>query len=189
VTEHPLTNRTLVVVGHPDLSRSRANAGLLAGIPPTVLVHDLAKEYGGGPADILAEQRLLESVDHIVLLYPTYWYAPPALLKGWLDDVMTRGWAYGTGAPGALRGKTLRVATTTGGAHDAYREGGFHGWEYEAVLTPMKATARRLGLRWLPPFVVHGVRDLSDDDLAMLARRYHDLLADTDAARPEPSAA
>ena len=158
-------------------------------MPSSFLVRDLASEYSGRPLDVPAEQHLLESVEHIVLQYPTYWYAPPAHLKTWLDEVMTRGWAYGTGAPGALRGKTLRVATTTGGARDGYREDGFHGWEYDEIVTPMRATARRLGLRWLPPFVVHGVRELSDSDLAARAREYHSLLLDTENAPAESFAA
>ena len=170
-----MTN-TLVIVAHPDLSSSRANAALLAALEPSdsVAVRLLTATE---PLDIPAEQRALEAADEIVLQYPTYWYSPPATLKNWLDEVLVRGWAYGTGAPGALAGKGLRVVTTTGGAADAYRPDGFHGWHFDDVLIPMKALARRLGMAWREPLAVHGVRELDAASLAELGLRYRALIA------------
>ena len=98
-------------------------------------------------------------------------------LKRWLDEVLVSGWAYGPGAPGVLAGKTLRVVTTTGGVADAYHSDGFHGWEFDTVLAPLKATARRLGMAWLEPMIIHGVRDLTDHALADLQIEYRSLLA------------
>jgi putative NADPH-quinone reductase len=118
----------------------------------------------------------VEAVENIVLQYPTHWYSPPAILKTWLDEVLVRGWAYGTGGPGALAGKTLRVATSTGGTTEAYSPGGFHGWDYSDILIPLQATARRLGMQWLSPFILHGVRDLTDQQLHGLAQDYRSLV-------------
>ncbi|MGG7466203.1 NAD(P)H-dependent oxidoreductase [Plantibacter sp. YIM 135347] len=178
--------RTLVILGHPDLGASRVNASLVAGLSDveTVDVRDLYALYPHGRIDLEAERRALEAVDHIVLQYPTQWYAPPALLKAWLDEVMTRGWAYGTGVPGVLVGKTIRIATTTGGTAEMYGPGGFHGWTMADVLIPMRATAKRLGLVWVDPFVVHDVRGLSDEQLAGQSVAYAMLLAAPPAPAP-----
>ncbi|AQA23018.1 flavodoxin-like fold family protein [Rhodococcus sp. MTM3W5.2] len=49
---------------------------------------------------MLREQRLLDSADVVVALFPVYWWAMPALAKGWIDRVFTRGWAYDDGPDG-----------------------------------------------------------------------------------------
>ncbi|WP_284989232.1 NAD(P)H-dependent oxidoreductase [Arthrobacter sp. efr-133-TYG-120] len=141
--------KTVLIVGHPDLRSSRINAALLEESKSIQDVHIrvLSELYGTGSIDIQAEQDAVAGAAHIVLQYPTYWYAMPSILKRWLDEVLTRGWAYGTGTPGALAGKTLRVVTTTGGAFDGYGPNGLHGWEYEAMLVPNHGSAPRGGFQ------------------------------------------
>jgi len=46
------------------------------------------------PADVLAEQKLIETADSVILAFPVHWWSLPSLLKGWIDRVFTRGWAY-----------------------------------------------------------------------------------------------
>jgi putative NADPH-quinone reductase len=153
-----MTERTVVIYANPRGPQSRANAALLramAGRPGTE-IRDLAELYPDGVIDIRTEQESLER----------------GLMKTWLDEVMTPGWAYGPGRPGALAGKTLRVATTTGGTTEGYQPGGLHGFQYAQLLAPLQATARRLGMEFVDPFVLHGVRDLSDAELAEAAERY-----------------
>ena len=169
---------TALIVGHPDLASSRISTALTATAAtiPSVDVRILADLYPGGAPDALAEQAALSRADDVVLLYPTYWYSVPGPLKNWVDAVMLRGWAYGTGAPGALAGKTLRVVTTTGGTASGYRPGELHSYEYDVILAPLQATARRLGMHWRAPLVVHGARDIDDDALASLSQHFAELL-------------
>jgi putative NADPH-quinone reductase len=169
---------TLVVLAHPDLSSSRINSALAEAIGslPNVQVHDIMALYPDHVIDIAVEQAALSGVDEVVLQYPTHWYSVPGLMKQWLDDVLVRGWAYGAGAPGALAGKSLRVVTSTGGAADAYATGQFHGWQYEDILIPLRATAKRLGMNWATPLVVHRARDITDEELTDLGERYRGLL-------------
>jgi putative NADPH-quinone reductase len=177
------SSTTIVLLAHPDLAHSRINSALATAIGSvdSVEVRNLFALYPASRIDVGAEQAALTGVDHIVLQYPTQWYSVPGLLKQWLDDVLVRGWAYGTGAPGALTGKTLRIVTSTGGAAAAYATGEFHGWPYDDILIPLKATAKRLGMVWSEPLVVHGARDVSDNELAVFADRYREMLtADTD---------
>lgn len=169
---------TALIVGHPDLSASRLSAALTAAARPIpgVDVRILTERYPDGRIDVLAEQAALSAASDIVLLYPTYWYSTPAPLKRWLDEVLQRGWAYGTGGAGALAGKTLRVVTTTGGAEAAYRHGELHSFDYDAILAPLKATAHRLGMSWRPPLVVHGVRELDQQQIDDLTGRFVDVV-------------
>jgi putative NADPH-quinone reductase len=172
--------KTVLIVGHPDLSSSRINAALVEESRSIEDVHTrvLSDLYRADSIDIQAEQDAIAGAAHIVLQYPTFWYAMPSILKRWLDEVLTRGWAYGTGTPGALAGKTLRIVTTTGGAFEGYGPGGLHGWEYEAMLVPLKATARRLGMIWQEPLVIHGVRELDDAGIRRLRSSFHELLTE-----------
>jgi putative NADPH-quinone reductase len=173
--------KTALIVGHPDLRTSRINAALVEESRSIEDVHTrvLSDLYGADSLDIQAEQDAIAGADHIVLQYPTFWYAMPSILKRWLDEVLTRGWAYGTGTPGALAGKTLRIVTTTGGAFEGYGTDGLHGWEYEAMLVPLKATARRLGMDWQEPLVIHGVRELDDAGIRRIRNSFHELLTET----------
>lgn len=172
------TRFILVILAHPNLGTSRANAGLLDAIRGAdgVQVRDLATLYPTNVIDVRAEQQALTEADDVVLQFPTYWYSTPGILKLWLDEVLTRGWAYGTGKPGVLAGKTLRIITTTGGAREAYAPGGFHGWNFDDILIPLQALARRVGMQWEEPLVIHGVRELTDQELARCGAEYRGLL-------------
>lgn len=55
------------------------------------------------PQDVLAEQEKIEGVDGLALIYPVWWNEAPAILKGWLDRVLSKGWAYDIGAEGEFK--------------------------------------------------------------------------------------
>ena len=69
------------------------------GFQPAFTTADIAVhlQQGTPTADILAEQKRIENADALVLTYPVYWWSMPALMKGWIDRVFTRGWAYDEG--------------------------------------------------------------------------------------------
>lgn len=48
----------------------------------------------GLPVDVLNEQKRIDKTDHLILIFPVYWWAMPALLKGWIDRVFVSGWAF-----------------------------------------------------------------------------------------------
>lgn len=62
----------------------------------------LYRGTGGVPAEIAAEQERIDRADHLILVFPMYWWSMPALLKGWIDRVFVGGWAYDA-APGAAQ--------------------------------------------------------------------------------------
>jgi glutathione-regulated potassium-efflux system ancillary protein KefG len=171
-------SRTLVILAHPDLSRSRINAALAEAAREVedVTVHDLYAVYPDFAIDVAREQQLLLEHDRIVLQFPFYWYSVPPLLKKWLDDVLEHGWAYGTDGT-QLHGKTLQITTSTGGSVDGYRPGGLHRFPVREFLLPLDATAHLTGMRFAEPFLVQGVRSVDDAALAEYARRYQELLS------------
>jgi glutathione-regulated potassium-efflux system ancillary protein KefG len=173
----------LLVVAHPALHRSRANAALLdaARTRPEITLHDLYEEYADFLIDVEAEQKRLLDHHLIILQFPMYWYSTPALLKEWLDMVWLHGFAYGRDGT-RLRGKTLMVAITTGGDADAYHATGINRFPITEFLRPLEQTAHLCGLTWAEPFIVHDSIQMDDAGRQEAAAAYAARLAEVIAA-------
>lgn len=68
-------------------------------------------------ADVLALQHRLAAADHLVIVFPTWWFSLPAILKGWFDRVWSPGFAFDQGTPIKPRLthlKSVLVVTTLG---------------------------------------------------------------------------
>jgi glutathione-regulated potassium-efflux system ancillary protein KefG len=152
----PPSRAALLVLAHPALHRSRANAALLeaARTRPEVTVHDLYQDYADFLIDVEAEQKRLLDHQLIIIQFPMYWYSPPALLKEWLDMVWLHGFAHGRQGT-RLSGKTMLVAVTAGGDAAAYHPDGINRFSMAEFLRPLEATAHLCGLVWAEPFIVH----------------------------------
>jgi NAD(P)H dehydrogenase (quinone) len=61
------------------------------------------------PDDVRKEQQRIDQVDHLILVYPVYWWAMPALLKGWIDRVFVAGWAFDEDAEGRITKRLGRL--------------------------------------------------------------------------------
>lgn len=176
--------KTLVLVFHPDLSRSKANAALMraARAVDGVEVVDMQARYPTSAVDMGAdaeqEAARLLSADRIVLQFPVQWYATPALLKAWADAVLTRMFYLRYEAEGRLlEGAPLMIACSTGAAAETYRAKGRNGFSIKKMLTPLRMTARRCGLPWCEPFVLHDADALGAEALEREAQRYAETLA------------
>jgi len=66
------------------------------GFNPLMAGDDFNQFEDGGvlPADVLGEQAKVEWADCLALIYPVWWNEAPAILKGWFDRVLSKGWAY-----------------------------------------------------------------------------------------------
>ena len=172
---------TLVVVAHPDLASSRITAHLAEAVRDLahVTIHELGPVYRDGRFDVAREQQLVRDHDRIVWQFPWYWYSVPAVLKAWIDQVLTYGFAYGSSGS-ALRGKTLQLVTSTGGPEESYASvDPTSRFTMTQLLAPLNATARLIGMRLAEPLVLHGARTVSDESLAVRAKRYRELLGST----------
>jgi putative NADPH-quinone reductase len=170
-----MSKKTLVVVAHPDLSKSRINKAWVEHLrsqPDSITVHEIYKAYPEGKIDAAAEQKLLEAHDRIILQFPFYWFSPPALLKQWIDDVFAYGWAFGPGGD-KLEKKEIGIAVSTGGPAEAYQAGAQNQFTLSELLRPLQLTAQFVRAKYLPAFALQGVLyDLSDADVEKNAQRY-----------------
>ncbi len=153
-----------LVAAHPNWRDSRVNRLLMdaARSQPQVRVCDLYGCYPDYHVDVATEQAHLAAAQLVVLMHPIQWYSMPALQKLWLDEVLTFGWAYGEGGH-ALRGKDLWLVATTGGPEASYHPGGYNRYFFDAFLPPYEQTAALCGMRFLPPFVLHGAHTVGAD--------------------------
>ncbi|MFD1254417.1 NAD(P)H-dependent oxidoreductase [Devosia equisanguinis] len=72
-----------------------------AGFSPVLTAEERAGYYGtpAPGSDIVPLQMRLMSTEHLVLVFPTWWFSVPAALKGWLDRVWSPGIAFSQGTP------------------------------------------------------------------------------------------
>ena len=171
------TQAVLVLFAHPALRRSRVNRRLVEAARNLdgVVVNDLYQEYPDFDIDVAREQRLLLDHDLVIFQHPFYWYSTPAILKEWQDLVLEHGWAYGHEGH-ALEGKALMNVVSTGGPEEAYSEEGANRFTMRQLLAPIEQTARLCGMKYLPPFVVHGTHALTRDGIDREAADYRRLL-------------
>ncbi|MBM7651144.1 NAD(P)H-dependent oxidoreductase [Neobacillus cucumis] len=165
--------KTLVLVFHPDITNSRINRRLAEEMEKqsNVTVHRVYEAYPNEQIDVAAEQRLLEQHDRMVLQFPFYWYSTPALLKKWEDEVLTYGWAYGSNGD-KLHNKELLIAVSTAGTEEYYTPTGRHKYTVPELLRPLQATSNLIGTRYLSPFIVYGVWEMSNEQLEQSAKDY-----------------
>lgn len=136
-----------VIIAHPNprsLTRSIADAyaKAVSALGQQAVVRDL---YGMGfdpclkageipkPAgfrfepDVEAERKLLADVDVFALVYPWWFNAPPAILKGYVDRVFSMGFGYEPGLGGTeslLDGKKLISFSLSGAPEHWVRDTG-----------------------------------------------------------------
>lgn len=170
----------LVIAAHPQLDHSRATRALMeaaARLPAAqVQVRDLYALYPDYLIDVATEQQHLAAAELLVWLHPVHWYSMPPLLKLWLDEVFSFGWAYGPGGR-ALEGKALWLAASTGGPESSYRPDGYNRYFFDAFLHPCEQTAALTHMRWLPPLVLHGAHQAGGDQIAAHAELFAARLA------------
>lgn len=168
--------RILILLAHPQLAHSRIAADLTrAARGAGHAVRDLYALYPDYLVDVAAEQAALAAADLVVWLHPIHWYGMPPLMKLWLDEVFSFGWAYGPGGQ-ALAGKDLWLVTSTGGPEASYAPGGYNRHFFDAFLPPYEQTAALAGMRFLPPLVLHGAHRASADELQAHAAVWVDRL-------------
>lgn len=139
--------RALVILGHPrrrslcgSIADAYADSARSAGADARVLaLGDLDFDpvlRAGYEApqplepDLVRAQESIEWATHVAWVYPVWWGATPALLKGFLDRALQPGWAFNArskGRPeGLLAGRSARLLITM----DA--PGWFDRWFYAA---------------------------------------------------------
>lgn len=171
--------KILILFAHPAFQKSRVNKFLVQNIKNMdgITFHDLYETYPEFDIDIKTEQRLLEEHDVIIFHHPFFWYSVPAILKEWMDLVLTHGWAYGSTGT-ALQGKWFMNVITTGGPEHVYSGQEDNPHSIRRLLAPIEKSARLCKMIFLPPFTVHGTHAISQDKIDDHVQEYVRLLND-----------
>jgi NAD(P)H dehydrogenase (quinone) len=118
--------------------------------------------------DVKAEIEKLLWADTLILQFPLWWFAMPAILKGWVDRVFAYGFAYGVGehsdqrwgdryGEGTLAGKRAMLIVTAGGWEEHYAARGVNGQIDELLFPINHGILYYPGYDVLPPFVLYRV--------------------------------
>ena len=98
------------------------------GFNPVLSTKDLsAIERGAVPRDIKKEQNYISEADILIFIFPIWWSAMPAMLKGYIERVFSLKFAYditADGVIGLLEGKKVFIVSTTGASKEDYQEMG-----------------------------------------------------------------
>ena len=88
------------------------------GFNPVMTEEELSLYSQGKSVDplVLKYQKILKNTDELILVFPIWWMSMPAILKGFFDKVMVKGFAYENtqnGIKGLLTNvKTAKMITT-----------------------------------------------------------------------------
>ncbi|MFJ5063242.1 NAD(P)H-dependent oxidoreductase [Streptomyces nigra] len=161
------------------------------------VVRDSGRAFDTGTLtpDVRAEQEKLLWADTIVLQFPLWWYSMPAILKGWVDRVFTRNFAYGVGehsetrygdryGEGTLAGRRALLSVTVGGHESHYFARGING-PIEDLLFPIHhGILYYPGIEVLPPFVLYGADRLTEADYPDIAKAWRQRLLTLESTEP-----
>ncbi|XP_066503523.1 NAD(P)H dehydrogenase [quinone] 1-like isoform X2 [Hoplias malabaricus] len=110
--------------------------------------------------DIKEEHHKVEQADLIIFQFPLYWFSVPAIMKGWIDRVLTQGFAFSLQNlydNGMLKGKKALLSFTTGGIESMYLPDGING-DINVLLWPLQnGVLRFCGFQVLAPQIFWGV--------------------------------
>jgi len=96
---------------------------------PILTMNDFARMRNSTVTnDIAIEHSDIEWAKNIIFIYPIWWAGQPAIVKGWIDRVFSRGFAYAPQEDGTVKGllsdKTVMVFTTSGSSEENMNQSG-----------------------------------------------------------------
>lgn len=125
-----------------------------------------AIENSGFTASINLEQQKLLDADVVILQFPLWWASYPAILKGWIDRVLSSGFAYGSEP--LLKPRKVLYSITTGGAKNEEE----HQYYQQKVEQLYDDVFGYMGWECLPAFFAHGVEYESFEKRQQILKDY-----------------
>lgn len=149
----------LVLLSHPDYEKSVGNKTVVEQIASNqnVTVRHLDKTCEAFKVDVKEEQVFLKEADVIVFQFPLFWYGVPGLMKEYIDQVFTYGFAFGKGNY-HLEGKKIAVSFTTGSSITDYPDE-----TIDKIVFPIKGLAEFCKMNYIGEVVSHEIGNFSDE--------------------------
>lgn len=148
---------------------------------------EYAQRHATVCADVSREQARVAAADLIIFQFPVWWFSMPAVLKGWVDRVFSRGFAYSSGRKydcGHLKGKRAMLSLTTGTASTLYTANGIDG-DLHHVLWPIhNGILAYTGFTVLPPFAAWMPAQVSEEQRQQYLLDYAQQLEGLESAEP-----
>jgi len=136
---------------------------------------------------VALEQDKVRAADLVIFQFPLWWFSMPAILKGWVDRVFSRGFAYASGRKydtGLLKGKRAMLSLTTGTADTLYAPNGIDG-DLHHILWPIhNGILAYTGFTVLPPFAAWMPAQVSSEQRQSYLDQYADRLLQLDDLEP-----
>jgi putative NADPH-quinone reductase len=129
--------------------------------------------------DIAIEIQKIQWADHLIFQFPLWWFSAPAILKGWFDRVLAKGFAYDAGKifeNGLLAGKTASLTVTTQSPESAYQTQGVHKATIDTFLHHIHHTLHFAGIKTQSPFVVYAAFQLNANQQKEITSNYENYL-------------
>jgi NAD(P)H dehydrogenase (quinone) len=138
-----------------------------------------AVENGTQAHDIQSEQAKVLWADLVIFQFPLWWFGMPAILKGWVDRVWARGFAYLAGRKydtGMLAGRKALVCVTTGTSEDTYAPDGIDGAMIDHLWPIHNGVFRYTGFDVVSPYVVYMPGRMTDDERQQAITGWREML-------------
>ncbi|SMN22791.1 similar to Tetrapisispora blattae hypothetical protein TBLA_0C01300 [Tetrapisispora blattae CBS 6284] [Maudiozyma saulgeensis] len=106
--------------------------------------------------DITEEQEKVKWADLIIFQFPLWWYSMPAIMKGWMDRVLNKKFAFsksGETLTGPLAGKKTFLITTVGASEEDFSEEGSLGDISHTLYPIQRGIFKFIGLDVLSPII------------------------------------
>ena len=125
---------------------------------PSMIEADFAQFRGEPlPPAIQAEQARVEWSDAMILIFPLWWWTMPAMMKGWIDRVMSYGFAWKDPSDpdsGGMRHRKIIVMITAGDDAEGLAKRGYD----TALHTQLNVgTWNYCGFKDVTPRIFYGV--------------------------------
>ncbi|XP_073515361.1 NAD(P)H dehydrogenase [quinone] 1-like [Phyllobates terribilis] len=126
----------------------------------------IAWQEGRLANDIKEEQKKVEKADLVIFQFPLYWFGMPALMKGWVERVLSIGFAYSYQtmySEGPFKNKKAMLSFTTGGPGSMSSASGING-DINVFLWPLQnGILNFCGFKVLEPQISFAVAHISQE--------------------------
>ncbi|KPA20958.1 General stress protein 14 [Shimia sp. SK013] len=181
---HEVLRSDLCAMGFDAVERAAHYGASSSGVFDPLKAQEAAGQAGDLPLEVAGEVAKVQAADRIILHFPIWWFAPPAVIKGWCDRVLVQGVLHSVDQrfdAGMCRDMSVLFCVSTGASAAECGQDGKEG-DLALQLWPLAQTFRYLGMQVLEPVAVHGVHGYHEgaDEAALQAQLGQLIAAQTD---------